>query len=78
MLQCIYVPNTVCTAGQFGDGCNGTCHCLDADACDHVTGLCVGKCQKGFYKPPQCQDGKFVWPLSKCQKGFYKPPVPGR
>ncbi|XP_070197894.1 receptor-type tyrosine-protein phosphatase T-like [Littorina saxatilis] len=47
---------TACTPGQFGVNCNATCHCLDNNACNHVTGLCTGKCQKGYYKPPECQD----------------------
>ncbi|KAK7094764.1 receptor-type tyrosine-protein phosphatase kappa-like [Littorina saxatilis] len=47
---------TKCPDGQFGVDCNGTCHCLDNPACDHVMGTCTGKCQKGYYKPPLCQD----------------------
>ncbi|XP_076454759.1 LOW QUALITY PROTEIN: receptor-type tyrosine-protein phosphatase T-like [Babylonia areolata] len=51
------VTGADCPVGKFGPTCNGTCHCLNVDLCDSDTGLCsTGKCEKGYYKPPTCQE----------------------
>ncbi|KAL8574971.1 hypothetical protein ACOMHN_064502 [Nucella lapillus] len=53
-----------CPMGTFGTNCQGTCHCLDNELCAPDNGECTaGKCEKGYYPPPFCQDecpdGKF-------------------
>ncbi|XP_071854063.1 uncharacterized protein [Apostichopus japonicus] len=47
-----------CQAGFFGDNCTEECHC-DSDACDRVTGECVGCCKNQWVDlpPSRCQEG---------------------
>ncbi|XP_071854125.1 uncharacterized protein [Apostichopus japonicus] len=47
-----------CQAGFFGDNCTEVCHC-DSDACDRVTGECVGCCKHQWIDlpPSRCQEG---------------------
>ncbi|PIK54584.1 putative angiopoietin-1 receptor-like [Apostichopus japonicus] len=47
-----------CHAGFFGDNCTEECHC-DSDACDRVTGECVGCCKHQWIDlpPSRCQEG---------------------
>ncbi|XP_035699704.1 fibrillin-3-like [Branchiostoma floridae] len=46
---------TACSPGEFGPGCNGTCHCLTGDsACNIQTGACTGGCAAGW-KGNDCQ-----------------------
>ncbi|CAH1242709.1 MEGF10 [Branchiostoma lanceolatum] len=58
------VPAPVCSPGEFGPDCTGTCHCASGDSvCDVMTGVCSsGRCDAGW-KGSNCQTvctpGKF-------------------
>ncbi|PIK33348.1 putative angiopoietin-1 receptor-like, partial [Apostichopus japonicus] len=47
-----------CSAGLFGDSCTRECHC-ESDACDSVTGECVGCCKRQWLDGTnlRCQEG---------------------
>ncbi|KAI8481558.1 transmembrane receptor protein tyrosine kinase [Branchiostoma belcheri] len=53
-----------CSAGEFGPGCTGTCHCADGGSvCDVMTGVCSsGGCAAGWEGiscQTACTDGTF-------------------
>ncbi|PIK54594.1 putative receptor-type tyrosine-protein phosphatase kappa [Apostichopus japonicus] len=59
--RCIGCGETECQAGFFGDNCREECRC-DSDACDRVTGECVGCCKHHAWidsPPSRCQEGPF-------------------
>lgn len=46
----------MCTAGYYGEQCNGICgHCLNNSACDD-TGVCEQGCEPG-YEGEKCIKG---------------------
>lgn len=47
MLNFVYVE---CSSGYFGLGCNKRCigHCMNNEACDHVSGFCLRGCMDGY------------------------------
>ena len=51
--------DTVCEAGRWGPGCEGTCQC-EHGTCDSVTGTC--RCERG-YTGPRCD--------IPCSPGYY-------
>ncbi|PIK54587.1 putative angiopoietin-1 receptor-like [Apostichopus japonicus] len=58
-----------CQAGFFGDNCTKECHC-DSDACDRVTGECVGCCKNQWIDlPERCQEGVINVTGSKTNPG---------
>ncbi|XP_071852410.1 uncharacterized protein [Apostichopus japonicus] len=58
-----------CQAGFFGDNCTKECHC-DSDACDRVTGECVGCCKNQWIDlPERCQEGIINVTVNKTNPG---------
>ncbi|XP_071854084.1 uncharacterized protein [Apostichopus japonicus] len=58
-----------CQAGFFGDNCTKECHC-DSNACDRVTGECVGCCKNQWIDlPERCQEGIINVTVNKTNPG---------
>lgn len=60
-----------CPSGTFGLDCDNKCnlYCTGNTSCNHVTGVCIEGCKKGW-KGPLCNGGN-IYGLNKKRKTKY-------